>query len=209
MPPHGLGMAGGTHSHDPEFPGDDWNLYAMLDREGTTALNATRPDHAIGIFKPFVHRTNPSPNLISDADHELLIIARFTSPCHIRKLMVIGGSDDEHHPSSLQCYLNHEQIDFTNIADFRPAQQFNLPINRDGTVEFTTVLSAFTNVNTIAFYFPSNHGDRDQTIIQYIGMQGEHTHYRREAVDTTYEVLCNGQDICQPEGQLGAAHHMH
>jgi hypothetical protein len=34
MSPHGAGMIGGTHSHDPQFPDDDWNLYAMLDVEG-------------------------------------------------------------------------------------------------------------------------------------------------------------------------------
>lgn len=34
-------------------------------------------------------------------------------------------------------------------------------------------------------------------------MQREHTHYRREAVNTTCEVLCAGQDIVQPEESLG------
>ena len=42
-----------------------------------------------------------------------------------------------------------------------------------------------------------------------IGLQGEHTHYRREAVDTVYEVLCNGQDIVQPEDQTGSQETSH
>lgn len=175
----------------------------MLD-PSTTALNVTKPTDAVGIFKPFAHRLSPLPELISDADAEIIVFARFTSPVHIRKLMVIGGGDESHHPAQLKCYVNKEGVDFTSIESLNPAQCFTLPVNREGVVEFVTALQPFTNVTTIAFYFPANHGDEETTAIQYIGMQGEHTHYRREAVDTTYEVLCNGQDICQPEDILGA-----
>lgn len=196
-------MTGATHSHDPEFPDDNWNLYSMLD-PSTTALNVTKPADAVGIFKPFAHRLNRVPELISDADAEIIIVARFTSPVHIRKIMVIGAGDDSHHPSQLKCYVNKEGVDFTSIESLNPAQIFNLPVNSEGFVEFVTALQPFTNVTTVAFYFPANHGDEETTAIQYIGMQGEHTHYRREAVDATYEVLCNGQDIHQPEDILGA-----
>ena len=41
------------------------------------------------------------------------------------------------------------------------------------------------------------------------GLQGEHTHFRREAVDTVYEVLCNGQDIEQPEDSIGGTETAH
>lgn len=41
-------------------------------------------------------------------------------------------------------------------------------------------------------------------------MVGEHTHYRREAVDTVYELLCTGQDIVQPEdSKLSSMTHFH
>ena len=100
-------------------------------------------------------------------------------------------------------------IDFTNVSEFRAAQDFTLPINKAGNIEFTTVIAPFTNITSLAFYFPTNHG-HESTVIKYIGMQGEHTHYRREAVDATYEVLCNGQDIIQPESERGASSsHMH
>jgi hypothetical protein len=67
MPPHGPGLYGATHSHNPEYPDDAWNLYAMLDQSTTTALNVTRPDHAIGVFKPHALRLNDQPEIISDA----------------------------------------------------------------------------------------------------------------------------------------------
>lgn len=211
MPPHGGGFAGGTHSHDPEFPDDNWNLYSFIDRDATTALNVTKPEHAIGIFKPHALKLSELPEILSDADEEIIIVVRFTSPVHVRKIMVIGGGGDNftHYPSNLKCYVNHEDIDFTNISSFHPTQEFNLQINNDGTIELITVLQQFTNLTSITLYFPTNHG-AGSTIIKYIGLQGEHTHYRREAVNTTYEVLCNGQDIHQPEEALGShSAHMH
>jgi len=215
-------MTNATHSHDAAYPEDDWNLYSMLDATLTKALNVTRPDDTIGLFKPFVRRLLPAPVLISDADEEIIVNARFTSPVHIRKIMVVGGGESEaesaaaaattgvHHPNKLKCYVNHENIDFTSIEATRCAQEFDLPINASGTVELLVNVSAFTNVTMLTFYFPSNHGQEANTILKYIGMQGEHTHYRREAVDATYEVLCNGQDIQQPEDAKGAhASHLH
>lgn len=112
-----------------------------------------------------------------------------------------GGDDGSQHPNHLSCFVNQEVFDFNAISAVHPAQQFNLPVNSDGMVELTTVIHPFTNVTSIAFYFPSNHGGGDITLIRYIGMQGEHTHYRREAVNAVYEVLCNGQDV-QTEGEI-------
>lgn len=211
MPPHGPGMTNATHSHDPEFPNDDWNLYSMLDPALTTALNATRPGDTVGIFRPFVRRLEPAPVLISDADEEMLVIARFTSPVHIRKLMVIGGGDgDGQHPSHVKCYVNQESLDFTSLESTRCAQELDLPINSNGTVELhLSPMHAFSNVTMLALYFTANHAEASHTVLKYIGLQGEHTHHRREAVDAQYEVLCSGQDIHQPEDAAGAHATLH
>lgn len=199
MPPHGPGFSGALHSHDAEYPDDDWNLYSVIDRESIKGLNLEGPDGAIGVFKPHARRLEETPMIKSDADEEIIVSIRFTSPCHVRKLMFIGGGEDESHPFTVKCYVNHEDIDFSSIENFTPAATFsNLGVNRDGTSEqYATPASKFTNIDVLTFYFAENHGD-SSTIVQYIGMQGEHTHYRREAVDAEYEVLCNGQDIEQP-----------
>jgi len=213
MPPHGGAFTGALHSHSEEYPDDNWNLYSMLDPLTTTALNASVPTHAIGIFKPHSRRCDESPELVSDADEELSGIARFTSPVHIRKIIVIGGSGgDARNPSKLKCYVNRDNIDFTNVGEIRPVQEFTLPINSDGSIECTTAIHPFTNVSTCAFYFCANHG-ADTTSIRYIGMQGEHAHYRREAVDTIYEVLCTGSEtaeelkMAEELGVKGSHHH--
>jgi len=56
----------------------------------------------LGIFKPNVRRLEATPCLVSDSDEELLIKVFFVSPVHIRKIMVIGGGDEEQHPSHLK-----------------------------------------------------------------------------------------------------------
>jgi hypothetical protein len=205
--PHGPGMDGATHSHSVEYPDDNWNLYSMLE-PSSTALNTTfpRPEEAIGVLKPHAQKLSPNPVAISDADAEMIFILRFISPVHIRKIMVIGSGNREHHPSQLKCYVNQDVVDFSNVSSLNPVQEFNLNPNEDGTIELITVIRPFTNVSTLVLYFPQNFGEVDQTRIQYIGLQGEHTHYRREAVDTVYEVLCNGQDIIQPESDPSHTH---
>lgn len=96
MPPHGPGMTGATHSHDAEYPDDEWNLYTQLDPELTVGLNCTQPSDALGIFKPSALRQDPNPTIFSDADEEIMIIAKFVSPVHIRKLCIIGGGTITH-----------------------------------------------------------------------------------------------------------------
>jgi hypothetical protein len=175
----------------------------MLDVEHTTSLNVTRPGDTVGVFKPHALRLSNEPELISDADAEILVLIAFTSPVSVRKLMVVGGGPGPDHPSAMRAYVNQVTIDFNGLDALRPAQQFDLPINLNGTVELTTVLHPFTSISSLALYFPANHGNTETTRIRYIGMQGEHTHYRREAVDTVYEVLCSGQDVAQEDEARG------
>eukprot|EP01034_Spumella_vulgaris_P034409 gene34409-42437_t len=173
-------MAGSSHSHDIRFPEDSWNLYAMLD-PSTTALNVTNPADAIGVFKPNALKNTTEPVLISDADAQIIVIARFTSPVHVRRIMIMGSGENEmNHPSELRCFVNRENVDFTNVEDIIPTQVFRLAVDRTGSIELVTVLQPFTNVTSLVFFFPSNHGDLQETTIQYIGLQGEHTHYKRE-----------------------------
>ena len=209
MPPHGNGMYGAMHSHNPEYPDDSWNLYAMLNTAETTSLNVTNRADTIGIFKPHARRLDVEPKLVSDADQEIIIVVKFISPVNVRKMIVIGGGEPGQHPSSVRCYVNIDNIDFANINDMHAAQEFNLPINQEGTVELTTSIHPFTTVNTLTLYFPANHGENDVSCIQYIGLQGEHTHYRREAVHTDYELLCSGQDTEVHTDEERAGHHLH
>ena len=50
-------------------------------------------------------------------------------------------------------------------------------------------------------HFPGNHGEGERTRISYIGMQGDHTHAKREAVHAKYEVIPNANDSAQVRGE--------
>lgn len=201
MPPHGPGFMGALHSHDPEYPEDEWNLYSMIDPEQLVCFNATRPEDAAGIFRPFVHRLNEAPFVESNADEELIIVIPFTSPCHIRKMMLIGGGTEDQHPFTVKCYANKEDLTFATVNDVQPQQVFtNLDVNETGTNELILQRAPFTNVSKLTLYICENRG-AESSILRYIGFQGEHTHHRQEPVDAEYEVLCNGQDIEQPDDQ--------
>ena len=198
MPPHGPGAVSNAHSHDPEFPDDNWNLYQHLDADLTRSFNAVRGVVASEVFKPFARRLDATPMLESDADEELLVLAHFSSPVHIRKMMVIGGSVDEgRHPCELRCFVNPVVADFASLEDVRPTQAWtSLAVNATGEVELlTSPTTAFNNIVSIAFFFPANHGDEESTALRYIGMQGEHTHMTMaKAVKATYELIGAAHD---------------
>lgn len=170
----------------------------MLDTAQTTAFNITRSDHAMAAFKPHALRLDEEPSIISDSDAEVIIVARFISPCHIRKFMVIGGSTQEHHPKQMKVFVNREGIDFTNVQDFQATQVFDLNVNEPGTMELNVFNpNSFNNITTLTFYFPVNMSEEEDvsTVIKYIGMQGEHTHYRREPVHADYELSCTHSEV--------------
>lgn len=169
MPPHGPGFMGNSHSHDSKYPDDNWNLYSMIDLEATQGYNLVDTKKTNGIFKPHVHRFDPDPHVISDSDAEIIIFIRFTSPCSVRKINIIGGGELDHHPNQVKLYVNQDVIDFSNVENFTPAQTFPLAGNADGRHELMTSLHQFSNINSLTFYFTGNFGDVDNTIIQYIG----------------------------------------
>jgi len=200
---HGGGFAGSSHSHSAEAPEDTWNLYQHI--ESVVGLNATAPGDAAAIFKPHAKRLDAEPTLTSDGDEELMVKVAFSSPVHIRRIMVIGGGEVDEHPSHLKVYVGREEIDFSSAEDVSPTQEFDLEQNLTGEGFLATRQAPFTNVTHVTFFFSANLGGAEETTVQYIGMQGEHTHDRREAVHATYEVMCQHADHAAVPGEAGAA----
>ncbi|CAK0904277.1 unnamed protein product [Prorocentrum cordatum] len=209
-----------AQSHDAEFPDDNWNLYQHIDTESSAVLNATVAGASAGevatrgslaaVLRPHERRFLRQPWLTSDADEELLLVLRFTSPVRVRKILIVGGGGESEvegdeelaaHPSRLSCFVNRHEIDFGNVRDMEATQEFDLMVNTKGDAELTTRVSAFSEVTSLALYFSANHGDVPRTLLRYVGLQGEHSHHRREAVHTEYELLC-----CPHGAGLGNSH---
>ena len=96
------------------------------------------------------------------------------------------------HPSSVRVFTGAaaEALDFDNAETTAPAQAEALAPNPAGEGYFNCVRQPFTNIMAVAFFFPANHGEGDETGVAYIGMQGDHTHGKREVVHADYELLC-------------------
>ena len=205
-------MGRGAHSHDPEHPEDTWNLYQHIAH--ATALNATEP-HALGIFKPHAQRCQ-TDSVVKSNDQELLIKVSFSTPVHVRRIMVIGGGigggiDGGSHPLLMKVYVNRDNIDFSDVEnEVEAAQKVSLAVNETGEAFIHTAPPhLFTNLTSIAFFIAENHSNGEvDTVVRYIGMQGEHTHDRAEAVHAVYELVCQ-DDSAHGHGHSHGHSHGH
>ena len=213
---------GGGHSHDEGEPDDTWNLYQHIDRAeglngevvggGEGVVVSWAPEGSSGkarcVFKPHARRLQPAPALRSDADEQLIVKVAFVAPVSVRRIMVVGAGPAEQHPSSVRVFTGAaaEALDFDNAETTAPAQAEALAPNPAGEGYFNCVRQPFTNIMAVAFFFPANHGEGDETGVAYIGMQGDHSHDRREAVDATYELVCQHSSVdvaAETQGTMG------
>jgi len=200
---HGGAGGGAGHSHSVEYPDDSWNLYQHVDR--AEALNAQDGADAARVLRPFVRRLDTDGSFASDGDEELLVKVTFLAPVALRRLMVIGAGDPEAHPSHVKVYVNRENLDFQSLEDIRPAFESALPPNAPGEAYVNLhPPHAFASVTNVALFFDANHGGTDETALQYVGMQGDHSHDKREAVNATYELLCQHGTAATADVQMQA-----
>merc|ERR1719203_656576 len=83
------------------------------------------------------------------------------------------------------------------------AQVIDLAINPDAEAFTQCTLRPFSQVSFLLFHFPGNHGGLEQTRVSYIGLQGEHSHSKRQAVDAKYELVPNAEDTAEAQRILG------
>lgn len=99
--------------------------------------------------------------------------------------------------------MNREELDFSSAEDMAPAQQFDLAPNPEGVGHVVTSIAPFTNVTCLTLLIDANCGGSDETRLQYVGLQGDHTHDRREAVHAEYEARAQLADHPSVPGETG------
>jgi hypothetical protein len=112
--------------------------------------------------------------------------------------------------SMLYRYTNKDGIDFDDVSDLQPVQEWDLVRGSDDVVEYTTRLvkwlhacwwwnqldvltgveslcrsTKFSNVRNITLFFPENYGE-DTTILRFLGFKGEWSE-----VITDWMAYCN------------------
>ncbi|KAK9845719.1 hypothetical protein WJX81_000448 [Elliptochloris bilobata] len=178
-----------AHDHDCEAEecGPAWSLHKHVHLSHVSALNEAVQGSAVSVLRPWHQRLEPPvPNLDSnDDDPELLIHIPFDGTVKLKAVCIIGGSDGTA-PSELRAFTNRDDLDFAAVGELSPVQRWELQDNSSGQLEYRTQLTKFNGVHSVDLHIPANFG-AGHTRIHFIGLKGEFTQGRREAVVAVYE----------------------
>ncbi|KAJ3478527.1 hypothetical protein NLI96_g9689 [Meripilus lineatus] len=189
---HG-GCHGESHDHDHDTPEDQGfrdNLYSRIDRQNVVALNV---EHGSGpeVIKPWNERLDEQVFLESDADDQMIIRVPFTGSVKLRALLLKAGPGEQT-PAKIALYNNGENLDFSDIADRKPTQEFNVAQGRE-VGEYHVMPAKFPAVTSITLFVPASQG-ADTSRIYYVGFLGQWTERKNEPVITVYESKPNLAD---------------
>ncbi|KAI0750030.1 galactose-binding domain-like protein [Daedaleopsis nitida] len=206
---HGGGCHDESHHHDhdhglPENVGHRDNLFSRIDRGNVVAMNAEEPGKGPEVIKPWDQRLDEEQFLESDADDQMIIRVPFTGAVKLRALLLKAGPADQT-PAKVALFPNAPNMDFSDIADKKPVQEFTIPQGRE-VGEYHVMPAKFPNVTSITLFFPASQG-ADTTRIYYVGFLGQwseastlHILRKFEPVMTVYESKPNLADHDKIQG---------
>ncbi|PKU71069.1 PITH domain-containing protein [Dendrobium catenatum] len=183
-----------THDHDCEDHNcaADWSLYKHINLDQVTALNESVAGSIKSVFKAWDRRLDNSEGFLesNEGDPELLVFIPFTSDVKIKSISVVGGAEGTS-PSKMRAFINRDGIDFSDAQNMQPVQEWELTENLQGILEYQTRYPRFQSVGSLTLHFPENFG-ANATQIYYIGLRGEATQLKRDAVtNVVYELYPN------------------
>jgi hypothetical protein len=178
-----------AHDHDCEATdcGASYSLYKHISPSNIRCLNEQLDGSCKNVFRPWSERLSPvsTPLRSNEDDTELLIHVSFDGTVKLKAISVIGGTNGTF-PSKMRVFINRDDMDFTTTADVKPVQEWDLQEDQSGNIEYPTVVSKFGGVSCIDIHFTGNFG-ADFTEIDFIGLKGEFSEGKREAVVAVYE----------------------
>ncbi|KAK3274289.1 hypothetical protein CYMTET_17526 [Cymbomonas tetramitiformis] len=158
-------MQGGgccSHDHDcGDFDCGGSSLHNFIDHPKIRVLNASNPEAAENVFRPWEQRTvreGVEPLDSDEDDPELLLFIPFTSDVKIKSIMLIGG-DDGSSPDKLRAFTNREDLDFSVVNDLPALQEWDLAENPRGELEYQTRFTKFQGVANLTLHVPSSFND--------------------------------------------------
>ncbi|KAF8958327.1 galactose-binding domain-like protein [Flammula alnicola] len=199
---HHQGCGHDSHDHDQDHDsanlGFQDNLFTHIDRPNVVALNAD--GNAADIIKPWHARLDEAQYLESDADDQLIIRVPFTGTVRLRALLLKAGPAGQT-PAKIALFPNAPNLDFNDIADRTPTQEFVVPQNRE-VGEYSVKTAKFSNVSSVTLFVPASQGD-DTTRIYYLGFLGTWTEAKHQPIITVYEAQANLADHEKIQGMDG------
>lgn len=144
------------------------------------------------ILKPWDQRMDETVFVESDADDQLIVRVPFTGSVKLRSVLIKSGPGDQT-PSKVALFPNQELLDFDDVANSQPVQEFVVVQNRE-VGEYAVKPAKFSNVSSITLFFPSSQG-ADTTQIYYIGFLGLFSGHKKEIpAGILYEAQANPAD---------------
>jgi len=180
-------------SHDKnELEGFQETLFPYIDKIHVRCLNEHTQNACQNIIRPYSERKSDKGYLESAVDGELLLVVPFTVSCNVKSFQIIGG-DPESTPDKVKIFKNNELLDIETASQKKADQDIDLSYDAEGTYDFLLKSSKFSNVQSLTLFFPSNFG-AENTRITYISFKGEHSDYKRRAVEAIYEATPQVKD---------------
>jgi len=194
MPHEHYTDCGHEHEHDHSHEltsdlGSKDNLFIHIDRDNVVALNTLKSGS--NVIKPWHTRLDETQFIESDADDQMILRIPFTGSVRLRALLFKAGPGAQT-PSQINLFANEPSLDFDDIFDKIPAQEFNVPQSRD-IGEYAVKSTKFSNISSITLFIPASQG-AENTRIYYVGFLGSWTEHKHNPVITVYETQANLAD---------------
>ncbi|EKM78576.1 hypothetical protein AGABI1DRAFT_114200 [Agaricus bisporus var. burnettii JB137-S8] len=186
------------HDHDAADLGPQDSLYSHIDRANVVALNTSKLGEVV--IKPWDKRLDEAESLESDADDQMIIRVPFTGSVRLRAVLLKTGPGDQT-PRKVQIYANQEHMDFDDIEQLTPTQEFEIAQGRE-VGEYAVKTAKFSNVSSLTLFFPESQGS-DTIQIYYLGFLGHWTERKNNPVITVYEAQANLADHTKIQGTEG------
>ena len=210
-----------THDHSDETQPALQNLiWKEIEFEKIRTLNESELDAGAKIVeKTWPQRLNAEPELVSDADQQLLMFVPYVyKPSYGNNRMLayvafsfagalklhsilVRSSDSSAAPKTLHLFLNKDDLDFSSVIDIPPTQTLNLSQTSD-IQEIPVKRRLFGNTYSLTLFIEDNYGDQ-KSRLNYLGFKGEFMRLNRKPVEVLYERAANPKDHAPVVGTGG------
>ncbi|KAM4060624.1 PITH domain-containing protein [Hirsutella rhossiliensis] len=185
--------AGHGHEHEHDHSDDitpalQSSLYEQISFDDITTLNESRRDAGKAVVKKtWAERLDAEPELVSDADEQLLMTVPFTAQVKLHSIL-LRTSASASAPRTLHLYVNRDDLDFAGAEELEPVQR--LELSQTSEVQEVPVKRAlFGKVQRLGLFFVDNFGGgaEEESRVCYVGFRGEWTRLGRAPESILYE----------------------
>jgi hypothetical protein len=191
----------GSHNHEHDHT-DDLTpalqnlLYTQIDFDKLITLNEDASGSGLGITKKtWAQRLDATPELVSSADEQLLMLVPFTGQVRLHSIL-LRTSPSPSSPKTLKLYINPDlSMDFSTASDASPTQVLEVSQTTD-VQEIPVKRVLWNTTRAIALFFEDNwsQGEDEETRVTYVGFKGDYMRLNKEAVRVEYESAANPKD---------------